>query len=89
MAQFYQDTMNQSVHVEITASDVIDLASKAAVDKLVAEAVYKTICEDDDIRILLREYVRDAISKMNLQDVVTSAVSHALLESQALKTDSK
>lgn len=31
MAQIYQDPMSRSVHIEITASDITDLASKAAV----------------------------------------------------------
>jgi len=69
---------DDQLRITIDRKRLIEAVEYHAVMQLVGDEVHKQITEDPDMRILVRELVTEAISKMNLQEVVGQAVARAL-----------
>ena len=66
------------IHIKFYTDQVISHASESAIFELMHKEVKDALTNDADLRILVRECVRDAIAKLNIQEVVALAVSEEL-----------
>jgi hypothetical protein len=64
--------------LRIHSDVIIGHASAAAVARALSEAVEQQLANDPDLRLLIREMVKDHISKMNLHEIVGEAVKKHL-----------
>lgn len=54
------------------------MVSEHTMAEIARDEVQKQLTNDPELRILVREMVKEAISRMNLQEIVTAAVRDAL-----------
>ena len=68
------DPANNATVIRIAHDKLITFASQSAVLEMVREEIQAALTHDQEFRILVREMVKEAIAKMNLQEVVAEAV---------------
>lgn len=81
MADFFateRDPTRNSTLIRIFHDGLIANVSTNAVLQMIAEEIQSALTNDQELRILVREMIKEAIAKMNLQEVVAEAVKAAL-----------
>jgi len=66
------------VVIRIPYAELIVHASESAITQMMHDEIVKQLTDDPDLRLLVREMVKDAIAKMGLQEVVGLAVREHL-----------
>jgi chlorite dismutase len=82
LGAFFDRDMRQATTVRIFHDRIITHASAEAILCMVREEIQAALTADADLRILVRECVKEAISKMNVQEVVGLAVREHLKTSK-------
>ena len=68
------------MYVTVVWDQILDHATAHAMAKIAYNAVVDTLTNDPDFRILVKEGVREAMAKLNVQEVVELAVKQVLGE---------
>lgn len=75
-----RDPFTMDYLIRIGSGRLLDMASADAVAQMVFDEVRKALVEDDSFRILVREGVREAMSKLNVAELVEASVRQVLGE---------
>ena len=72
------DYGNNATVIRIFHDRLMHLVSHDAVMRMIGEEIQTALTSDPELRILVREMIKEAISRMNVQEVVAEAVKLAL-----------
>lgn len=81
-----------SGQVVVGFKELLNCVSRESMARMFVDEVARAIQDDADLRILVREMVKDATAKMNLEELVKQAVALALKSevlTEPAKTESK
>ena len=79
------DPITGDYNISVRSSMILAHASEEAVARLVHDEVRDQLVNDPDFRILIKEGVREAMSRLNVSEVVEQAVKLVM----AAKTEEK
>lgn len=72
--EYEHDPISGHTLVRLSHDRLVSQVSDHAVYKIMVEEIQAALANDNDLRILIRELVKESIAKMNLQEVVGQAV---------------